>query len=120
MLPIKRKKIFFLGSYARCGPGSGVQYMAVDKLRSKVDRDIGKGMFEASTSGSSAACPQVDELTKLVKSLSAEVETLKLEGKKSYRNPPNVDNRDNFKRPNKTPQIIQIDQRNRDRDDQGI
>jgi hypothetical protein len=42
---------------------------------------------EASTSGSSASHPQVDELTKLVKSLSAEVERLKLEGKKTYKNP---------------------------------
>jgi hypothetical protein len=66
------------------------------------------------------AHPQVDELTKLVKSLSAEVERLKLEGKQSYRNPPNAENRGNFRRPNNTPQIIQRDQRNRDRDDQKI
>jgi hypothetical protein len=94
--------------------------LAVDKLRSKADRDRGKGRSEASTSGSSAAHPQVDELTKLVKSLSAEVERLKLEGKQSYRNPPNAENRGNFRRPNNTPQIIQRDQRNRDRDDQRI
>jgi hypothetical protein len=94
--------------------------LAVDKLRSKADRDRRKGRSEASTSGSSVAHPQVDELTKLVKSLSVEVERLKLEGKKSYRNPLNVDNRGNFKRPNNSPQIIQRDQRNRDRDDQKI
>jgi hypothetical protein len=64
--------------------------LAVDKLRSKADRDRRKGRFEASTSGSSASHPQVDELTKLVKSLSAEVERLKLEGKQSYRNPPKM------------------------------
>jgi hypothetical protein len=62
----------------------------------------------------------VDELTKLVKSLFLEVEKLKFEGRKSYRNPHNVDDRDNFRRPNNYPKIIQIDQINRDRDDQKI
>jgi hypothetical protein len=65
--------------------------LVVEKIRSKADRDRGKGRFEASTSSSSAAHPQVDKLNKLVKSLSAEVERLKLEGKQSYRNPPNVE-----------------------------
>jgi hypothetical protein len=46
--------------------------LAVDRLRNKADRDRGRGRSEASTSGSSASHPQVDELTKLVKSLSAE------------------------------------------------
>jgi hypothetical protein len=94
--------------------------LAVGKLRSEADRDIGKGRFEVSTSGSSTSHPQVDELTKLVKSLSIEVERLKLEGKKSYRNSPNDENRGNFKRPNNTPQIIQRDHRNKDMDDQKI
>jgi hypothetical protein len=94
--------------------------LAADKLRSKYDRDRRKGRVEASTSDSSVAHPQVDELTKLVKSLSAEMEKLKFEGKKSYRNTQNVDNRGNFRRPNNSPQIIQRDQRNRDRDDQKI
>jgi hypothetical protein len=94
--------------------------LAADKLRSKYDRDRRKGRVEASTSDSSAAYPQVDELTKLVKSLSAEMEKLKFEGKQSYRNPQNVDNRGNFRRPNNSPQIIQRDQRNRDRDDKKI
>jgi hypothetical protein len=48
------------------------------------------------------------------------VERLKLEGKQSYTNSTNVENRGNFKRPNNTPRIIQRDQRNRDRDDQRI
>jgi hypothetical protein len=45
--------------------------LAVDKLRSKSDRDRRKGRVEASTYDSSVAHPQVDELTKLVKSLFA-------------------------------------------------
>jgi hypothetical protein len=38
-----------------------------------------------------------------------------------YRNPQNVDNRGNFRRPNnQVPQIMQREPRNRDRDDQKI
>jgi hypothetical protein len=55
--------------------------LAAEKPRSKYDRDRRKGRVEASTSDSSASHPQVDELTKLVKSLSAEMEKLKFNGK---------------------------------------
>jgi hypothetical protein len=51
---------------------------AVDKLRSKADRDRRKGRSEASASGSSGVHPQVDELAKLVKSMSTEMEKLSL------------------------------------------
>jgi hypothetical protein len=94
--------------------------LVVDKIRSKDDRDKIKGRYEASTSGSFASHPQVDELTKLVKSLSTEVEKLKFEGKQGYRNTQNTDNRGNFRIPNNSPRAIQRDQRNRDRDDQNI
>jgi hypothetical protein len=77
--------------------------LAVEKLRSKVDRDKRKGNFEASTFGSSASHPQVDELTKLVKSLSAKMEKLKFEGKHGSKSDQNVDNRGNFRRPNNAP-----------------
>jgi hypothetical protein len=94
--------------------------LAVDRLRNKVDRDRGRGRSEASTSGSSVSHPQVDELTKLVKSLSAEMEKMKFEGKQGYKSAQNVDNRGNFRRPNNTPQILPREPRNRDRDDQKI
>jgi hypothetical protein len=55
--------------------------LAVDRLRRKSDRDRGRGRSEASTSGSSTSHPQVDELTKMVKSLSIEMEKMKFEGK---------------------------------------
>jgi hypothetical protein len=55
--------------------------LAVDRLRNKADRDRGRGRYEASTSSSSASQPQVDELTKMVKSLSTEMEKMKFEGK---------------------------------------
>jgi hypothetical protein len=83
--------------------------LVVDKLRSKADGERKKGRSEASTSGSSVAPHQMDELTKLLKSHSARMEILELEGKQSYRNPPNVENRGNFRRPNNTPQVIQRD-----------
>jgi hypothetical protein len=94
--------------------------LAAEKLRSKSNRDRIKGRVEASTFDSSIAYPQVDEMKKLVKSLSAKMEKLNLEGKKRYRNTQNVDNRGNFRRPNNAPQIIQRDQTNRDRDDKKI
>jgi hypothetical protein len=92
--------------------------LVADKLRGKTDRD--KGRSETLTSSSSVAPPQIDEMTKLLKLLSARVERIELEGKKNYRNPQNVDSRGNYRRPNHTPQIIQRDQRNRDKDDQKI
>jgi hypothetical protein len=95
--------------------------LAVDRLRNKADKDRGRGRSEASTSSSSALPPQMDEVTKLLKSLSARMERLELEGKKTYINPQNVDNRGNFRRPNNhAPQIMQREPRNRDRDDQKI
>ena len=94
--------------------------LEVDKLRSKADRDKRKGRSEALNSSSFVSPPQMDEMTKLLKSLYARMEKIELEGKQNYKNPQNVDNIGNYKRPNNTPHIIQRDQRNRDRDDQKI
>jgi hypothetical protein len=88
--------------------------LAVDKLRGKSDRDRRKSRAEASTSDSSSVNPQVDELTKSVKSLYAEMEKMKLEGKQNYRNTQDIGNRGNFMRQNNAPQILRRDQRNRD------
>jgi hypothetical protein len=63
---------------------------------------------------------EVDEITKLVKSLSTEIEKLKSEGKQTYRNAQNNDNRGNYMRPNNAPQIFPRDPRNRERDDQRV
>jgi hypothetical protein len=90
----------------------------VDKLRSKANRERRKGRSEASTSRSSVVHPQDDELTKLVKYMSTEMEKLNLEGRHNYRNSQNVDNRGNFRRLNNAPQIRE--QRNRDRDEHNI
>jgi hypothetical protein len=56
----------------------------------------------------------------MMKTLLARMERLELEGKPTYKNPKNTDNR-GFRRPdNNVPQIIPREQRNRDRDDQRI
>jgi hypothetical protein len=60
--------------------------LATDKLRIKYDRDRRIGRVEASTSDPLVASPQVD-LTKMVKSLYAEMDKIKFEGNESYRNP---------------------------------
>jgi hypothetical protein len=95
--------------------------LTADRLRTKDDRDKGRGRYEASTSSSFASYPQVDELTKMVKSLSAEMEKMKFEGKQGYKNVPNIDNKGNFRRlNNNAPQIMPREQRDRDRNDQKI
>jgi hypothetical protein len=92
--------------------------LAVNRPRNKADRDIPRGRSKASTFSSSASPPQMDEVTKLLKSLSTRMERLEVEGKKTYKNPQNVDNRGNFKRPNNdAPQNMQREQRNKDKDD---
>jgi hypothetical protein len=55
--------------------------VASHKLRGKSDRDRRKNIVEDSTSDSAVVHSQVDELTKLVKYLSTEIEKLKLEGR---------------------------------------
>ena len=75
---------------------------------------------EASTSDSPIVHSQVDELTKLVKSISIEIEKLKSEGRQPYRNAQNIENRGNFRRPNNSPQTLPRDPRNRERDNHRI
>jgi hypothetical protein len=95
--------------------------LEVDRLRNKTDADMRKGRSKASTSGTSMPHPQVDELTKIVKSLSAEMEKMKVEGKKAYINPQNAEKKRSFRMPNNiAPLTMQRDQRGRDREDQKI
>jgi hypothetical protein len=95
--------------------------LAVDTLRNKTDAGRRKGRSEASTSGPSLPHPQVNELTKIVKSLSAEMEKMKVEGKQAYKNPQIAKNKGSFRRPNNiAPLTMQRDQRGRDKEDQKI
>jgi hypothetical protein len=94
--------------------------LVVDRLRNKADRDISRKRPEASPSNSSPLPLQMDEVTKVLKSLSARMERWELEGKPMYRNPQNTDNR-GFRRPsNNVPQALPREQRSKDRDEQRI
>jgi hypothetical protein len=70
----------------------------VDQLRNKADRDISRRRNEASPFNSSSYPLHMDEVTKMLKSLSTRMEKWELEGKPMYRNPQNTDNR-GFRRP---------------------
>jgi hypothetical protein len=94
--------------------------VAYDQIRGKYDKDGRKSITKDSTYDSSIFHSQVDEITKLVKSLSVEMENIKFEGKKTYRNTKIVDNKGGLRRPNNAPQTLIRDPRNRERDDQKI
>jgi hypothetical protein len=94
--------------------------LADDKLRGKDDRDRGKGRSETPTSSSSFVPPQMDEMTKLLNSLSTRMEKIELEGRQGYISSQNIENRGSFKRPTNTPQRIPRDQINRERDDKKV
>jgi hypothetical protein len=61
--------------------------LAADRLRNEADTGRRKGKSEASTSGPSVPHLQVDEMTKMVKSLFTEMERLKVERRKEYKGP---------------------------------
>jgi hypothetical protein len=94
--------------------------LAADKLRNKADADRRKEKSEASTSGPSVPHPQVDELTRMVKSLSAEMEKMKVEGRKAYKGPPNTERGGGFRRPNNINSPTMQREKGRDREDQKI
>jgi hypothetical protein len=94
--------------------------LAADRLRNKADSDRRKGRLETSTSGPSVPHPQVDELTKMVKSLSTEMERMKVEGRQAYKGPQNVENKEGFRRPNNVTSSTVQRERGRDREDQKI
>jgi hypothetical protein len=95
--------------------------LEADRLRNKTDAYRRKGRSEASTFGPSVPHPQVDELTKMVNSLSVEMERMKVEGRQEYKGPQNFENKGGFRRPNNiSPLTMQRDQRGRDREDQKI
>jgi hypothetical protein len=94
--------------------------LAANRLRNKANANRRKGRSEASTSRSSVPHPQVNELTKMVKSLSTEMERMKVEGRQAYKGQQNAEKKGGFRRPNNiTPPTMQRE-RGRDREDQKI
>jgi hypothetical protein len=94
--------------------------LETDRLRNKADTDRRKGRFEASTSSPSVTHPQVDELTKMVKSLSIEMERMKVDGRKAYKGPQNAKNKGGFRRANNITSPTVQRERGRYREDQRI
>jgi hypothetical protein len=91
--------------------------LVADRMRNKANADRRKGKSKASTSGTLVPHPQVDELTRMVKSLSAEMERMRVEGRQTYKGPHNAENKGGFKRPNNfSPPNVQKE-RGRDRED---
>jgi hypothetical protein len=66
--------------------------LAADKLRGRSDRERRKQNIEDSPSDTSGIDPKVDELTKMVKSLSSQMEKLNIEGRQANRNPQDFGN----------------------------
>jgi hypothetical protein len=94
--------------------------LAANRLRNKANVDRRKGRSKSSTSGPMGTHPQVDELTKMVKSLSAEMERMRVEGRQTYKGPQNAENKGGFRRPNDfTPMNVQRE-KGRDRENQKI
>jgi hypothetical protein len=90
--------------------------LAADRLRNEADASRRKGKSEVLTSDPSVPHLQVDELTKMVKSLSVEMERMKVERRQAYKGPQSTENKGGFWRPNNiSPPMMQ-----RDRDDQKI
>jgi hypothetical protein len=94
--------------------------LVADKLRNKTNADRRKGRSEASTSGPLVPHPQVDELTRMVKSLSAKMERMKVDGRQAYKGPKNAEKGGGFRRPNNIASPTVQRERGRDREDQKI
>jgi hypothetical protein len=90
--------------------------LAADKLKSRSDRDRKKQKEELPSSSNSASDTKIDEVAKMLKTLTSEMERLKMEQKQpnrpaqegGYRNP------NQFKRPNNVPQILPRERKNQD------
>jgi hypothetical protein len=94
--------------------------LVVDRLRNKDDRDVSRRRTGASSSHSSPLPLHMDEVAKILKSLSDRIDKWELEVNPMYRNPQNTDNR-GFRTPgNHMPQTLPKEQRSKDRDDQRI
>jgi hypothetical protein len=94
--------------------------LVADRLRNKVNADKRKGRLETSTSDPSVTHPQVDELTKMVKCLTTEMEKMKMEGRQAYKGPQNDEKKGGFRRPNNITSPTVQRERGRDREDQKI
>jgi hypothetical protein len=90
--------------------------LAADKLKSRSDRDRKKKKEELPSSSNSTSDTKMDEMDKMLKTLTSEMARLKMEQRQpnrpaqegSYRNP------NQFRRPNNVPQILPRERKNQD------
>ena len=59
-LPLRERRATYLDHMKDATLEVESNILVVEKLRGKVDRDMGRGKFETSTSSSSIAPPQID------------------------------------------------------------
>jgi hypothetical protein len=94
--------------------------LIANRVRNKLDIDRRKGRSKASTSGPSMPHPKVDDLTKMVKYLSTEMERMRVEGRQEYKGPQNAKKKGGFRRPKHVASLTMQRERGRDREDQKI
>jgi hypothetical protein len=90
--------------------------LAAYKLKSRSDKDRKNQKEELPSSSNSTSDIKMDEMTKMLKNLTSEIEMLKMEQKQpnrppregGYRNP------NQFRRPNNVPQILPRERKNQD------
>jgi hypothetical protein len=90
--------------------------LAADKLKSRGDRDRKKKKEELPSSSNTTSDSKMDEMDKMLKTLTSEMERLKMEQKQPSR--PTQEggyrNQNQFRRPNNAPQILPRERKNQE------
>jgi hypothetical protein len=90
--------------------------LATDKLKSRSDRDRKKQKEELPSSSNTTSDSKMDEMAKMLKTLTAEMARLKMEQKQPSRpaQEGGYRNQNQFRRPNNAPQILPRERKNQD------
>jgi hypothetical protein len=90
--------------------------LAADKLKSRNDRDRKKKKEELPSSSNTTSNSKMDEMAKMLKTMTSEMERLKMEQKKpsSPAQEGGYRNQNQYRRPNNAPQILPRERKNQD------
>jgi hypothetical protein len=90
--------------------------LAAEKLKSRNERDRKKQMEELPSSSNSTSDSKMDEMAKMLKTLTYEMTRLKIEQKQPSRSAQGggYRNLNQFRRPNNVPQILPRERKNQD------
>jgi ribonuclease HI len=90
--------------------------LAADKLKSRGDRDRKKKKEEMPSSSNTTSDSKIDEMDKMLKALTSEMERLKMEQKQPSRpaQEGGYRNQNQFRRPNNAPQILPRERKNQE------